>query len=133
MPIYIFSIALFVDARTLVDHARIEAQNHRFTFDEVSLPVQFATSLSHFSSFFFFSLLISHTAAHRRGGADAVCVRPGAGLRRGAQGGRGAEDEPALRRVAADGGLRPQGRAPAVLLGPLRCGAMLMLELFIGM
>ena len=24
------------DARTLVDHARIEAQNHRFTFDEVS-------------------------------------------------------------------------------------------------
>ena len=24
-----------VDARTLVDHARIEAQNHRFTFDEV--------------------------------------------------------------------------------------------------
>ncbi len=25
-----------LDARTLVDHARIEAQNHRFTFDEVS-------------------------------------------------------------------------------------------------
>ena len=24
------------DARTLVDHARVEAQNHRFTFDEVS-------------------------------------------------------------------------------------------------
>ena len=24
-----------IDARTLVDHARIEAQNHRFTFDEV--------------------------------------------------------------------------------------------------
>lgn len=26
---------LIGDARTLVDHARIEAQNHRFTFDEV--------------------------------------------------------------------------------------------------
>jgi hypothetical protein len=24
-----------IDARTLIDHARIEAQNHRFTFDEV--------------------------------------------------------------------------------------------------
>lgn len=24
-----------LDARTLVDRARIEAQNHRFTFDEV--------------------------------------------------------------------------------------------------
>ena len=27
---------LVADARTLVDHARIESQNHRFTFDEVS-------------------------------------------------------------------------------------------------
>jgi 20S proteasome subunit alpha 5 len=26
---------LIGDARTLVDHARLEAQNHRFTFDEV--------------------------------------------------------------------------------------------------
>jgi 20S proteasome alpha/beta subunit len=26
-----------LDARTLVDHARIEAQNHRFTFDEVMM------------------------------------------------------------------------------------------------
>ena len=26
---------LIGDARTLIDHARIEAQNHRFTFDEV--------------------------------------------------------------------------------------------------
>lgn len=25
------------DARTLIDHARVEAQNHRFTFDEVSV------------------------------------------------------------------------------------------------
>lgn len=24
------------DGRTLIDHARLEAQNHRFTFDEVS-------------------------------------------------------------------------------------------------
>ena len=30
-------ICLFVcsDARTLIDHARVETQNHRFTFDEV--------------------------------------------------------------------------------------------------
>lgn len=27
-------VNVFIDARTLVDHARIEAQNHRFTFDE---------------------------------------------------------------------------------------------------
>ncbi len=27
---------LIGDARTLIDHARVEAQNHRFTFDEVS-------------------------------------------------------------------------------------------------
>ena len=26
---------LIGDARTLIDHARVEAQNHRFTFDEV--------------------------------------------------------------------------------------------------
>ena len=26
---------LVADARTLVDHARVEAQNHRFTYDEV--------------------------------------------------------------------------------------------------
>lgn len=26
---------IFQDARTLIDHARVEAQNHRFTFDEV--------------------------------------------------------------------------------------------------
>lgn len=25
---------LIADARTLVDHARVEAQNHRFTYDE---------------------------------------------------------------------------------------------------
>ena len=25
---------LVADARTLVDHARVEAQNHRFTYDE---------------------------------------------------------------------------------------------------
>ncbi len=29
------SILNFSDARTLIDHARVEAQNHRFTFDEV--------------------------------------------------------------------------------------------------
>lgn len=27
-----------IDARTLVDHARIEAQNHRFTYNEVTTP-----------------------------------------------------------------------------------------------
>ena len=26
---------MLLDGRTLVDHARLEAQNHRFTFDEV--------------------------------------------------------------------------------------------------
>ena len=26
---------IFLDARTLVDHARVEAQNHTFTYDEV--------------------------------------------------------------------------------------------------
>lgn len=31
---------MFSDARTLIDHARVEAQNHRFTFDEVSLCKQ---------------------------------------------------------------------------------------------
>jgi 20S proteasome alpha/beta subunit len=25
-----------VDGRTLIDHARVETQNHRFTYDEVS-------------------------------------------------------------------------------------------------
>ena len=28
---------LIGDARTLVDHARIESQNHQFTYDEVSI------------------------------------------------------------------------------------------------
>lgn len=28
---------LIGDARTLIDHARVEAQNHRFTFDEVRI------------------------------------------------------------------------------------------------
>ena len=27
-------LGLVADARTLVDHARVEAQNHRFTYDE---------------------------------------------------------------------------------------------------
>ena len=27
---------VLIDARTLLDHARVEAQNHRFTYDEVS-------------------------------------------------------------------------------------------------
>ena len=30
---------LLTDGRTLVDHARIEAQNHRFTFDEVYMCI----------------------------------------------------------------------------------------------
>ena len=32
------------DARTLIDHARVEAQNHRFTFDEVSAYLIFILS-----------------------------------------------------------------------------------------
>ncbi|RYG64781.1 hypothetical protein EON64_13290 [archaeon] len=33
---------LIGDARTLVDHARIEAQNHRFTFNEVGWVYAYA-------------------------------------------------------------------------------------------
>ena len=31
------TLYFILDARTLVEHARIEAQNHKFTFDEVSV------------------------------------------------------------------------------------------------
>ena len=36
---------LLTDARTLVDHARIEAQHHRFTFDEVFMVNEFYSLL----------------------------------------------------------------------------------------
>ena len=36
---------LVADARTLVDHARVEAQNHRFTYDE-RITVQSVTQVS---------------------------------------------------------------------------------------
>ena len=35
IPLYYIN----ADARTLVDHARIEAQNHQFTFDEVTIGI----------------------------------------------------------------------------------------------
>lgn len=41
---------LIGDARTLIDHARIEAQNHTFTFDEVNKS-QLSYVFSYFNSF----------------------------------------------------------------------------------
>ena len=37
---------MYTDARTLVDHARLEAQNHRFTYDEVSVHFVMCFSLT---------------------------------------------------------------------------------------
>ena len=36
---------LIGDARTLIDHARVEAQNHRFTFDEVIGSLNLSSNL----------------------------------------------------------------------------------------
>ena len=74
-------------------------------------------------NFCFYSFLFCVVlSVNRCGGVDAVCVRSGAGLRRGPQGGGEGEpeDESPLRRVPAAGGLRQARGPPAVLLRPLR-------------
>ena len=53
---------LYVDARTLIDHARLEAQNHRFTFDEVSLTRRPKTVILLYS---IVSLINSFLVIHR--------------------------------------------------------------------